>query len=431
MRKYIILLLFITSSLFAQSGTVTWLKIIQMQNDSTLMKKNNGSDILNKTTFRNNLGVYSTSQTDGLLAAKTDTTAFNDSTAAHRNRIKTLEDSTKTAGEITALLAPKFNTSDFGSYFNTNWTAKGLRQGAYLSDTTKFLLNADFNSSFDTRLGTKTLDNITAGTTNVHLTTSLKSNYDNAYSHSWQISNGAVMSKDTLPYKIYSFTTAQRDSWLAPENGWIIRNSSLDAYQAYNGTWQTLASGEWTEANYLSKKDTTDYVRYTTSNSGYIPYNSRAGVLANSTLYFNGTQYGIGTASPAEVLDVNGSSVFGSATERLSLASGGLGFNRRVVTGAIYNSSASAYQFAHTANATPANDYLALQVYNGAGAQVNVRALIVNGAGNVGINKTANINSKFAVVGLPTYADNTAALAGGLTAGDFYMTSTGQVMVTY
>ena len=30
-----------------------------------------------------------------------------------------------------------------------------------------------------------------------------------------------------------------------------------------------------------------------------------------------------------------------------------------------------------------------------------------------------------------TYADNTAALAGGLTAGQFYRTSTGVVMVVY
>lgn len=50
--------------------------------------------------------------------------------------------------------------------------------------------------------------------------------------------------------------------------------------------------------------------------------------------------------------------------------------------------------------------------------------------GNVGIG-TATPGSKLSVVGLPTYADNTAALAGGLVAGDFYRTSTGVLMVTY
>lgn len=45
-------------------------------------------------------------------------------------------------------------------------------------------------------------------------------------------------------------------------------------------------------------------------------------------------------------------------------------------------------------------------------------------AGNVGIGKTSP-GSKLSVVGLPAYADNAAALAGGLTAGDFYYTDTG------
>lgn len=44
---------------------------------------------------------------------------------------------------------------------------------------------------------------------------------------------------------------------------------------------------------------------------------------------------------------------------------------------------------------------------------------------------TSNPQSAFAVVGLPVYADNTAALAGGLVIGDFYRTSTGVLMVVY
>lgn len=42
-------------------------------------------------------------------------------------------------------------------------------------------------------------------------------------------------------------------------------------------------------------------------------------------------------------------------------------------------------------------------------------------AGNLGIGKTSP-GSKLSVVGLPAYANNAAALAGGLTAGDFYYT---------
>jgi hypothetical protein len=41
---------------------------------------------------------------------------------------------------------------------------------------------------------------------------------------------------------------------------------------------------------------------------------------------------------------------------------------------------------------------------------------------NIGINTTAP-TSKLHVVGLPVYANNAAALAGGLTAGAFYRTN--------
>lgn len=48
--------------------------------------------------------------------------------------------------------------------------------------------------------------------------------------------------------------------------------------------------------------------------------------------------------------------------------------------------------------------------------------MTIDDSGNVGINKATNITSKLQVVGLAQYADNTAAAAGGLTAGSFYRT---------
>jgi len=48
----------------------------------------------------------------------------------------------------------------------------------------------------------------------------------------------------------------------------------------------------------------------------------------------------------------------------------------------------------------------------------------------VGIGTTAP-TSKLQVVGLPVYADNASATSGGLTAGAFYRTSTGVLMVVY
>lgn len=54
----------------------------------------------------------------------------------------------------------------------------------------------------------------------------------------------------------------------------------------------------------------------------------------------------------------------------------------------------------------------------------------IDGDGKVGIGKTSP-GSKLAVYGLIAYANNAAAIAAGLSAGDFYRTPTGVVMVVY
>ncbi|MCK4798938.1 MAG: hypothetical protein KAT05_16300 [Spirochaetes bacterium] len=61
---------------------------------------------------------------------------------------------------------------------------------------------------------------------------------------------------------------------------------------------------------------------------------------------------------------------------------------------------------------------------------LNDNKLMIRSNGNVGIGTTGP-NSKLSVVGLPTHANNAAAISGGLTAGDFYRTATGQLMVVY
>ena len=95
---------------------------------------------------------------------------------------------------------------------------------------------------------------------------------------------------------------------------------------------------------------------------------------------------GIGITSPTDKLDVVGNVVFGSSTEKISMGSNSLAFNRKVATGAIYSSSGYAYQFQHTPSVTQTSDYLAMQVYNTAGTQVTSAALTINGLGYVGIN---------------------------------------------
>ena len=94
---------------------------------------------------------------------------------------------------------------------------------------------------------------------------------------------------------------------------------------------------------------------------------------------------GIGTTTPADTLDVTAPVVFGNATERLSLNSGSIGFNRRVATGQIYNTSAYAYQWQHIPSSTATSDWLQLQVYSPSGGTVTGAAIAVNGQGGVAV----------------------------------------------
>ena len=118
----------------------------------------------------------------------------------------------------------------------------------------------------------------------------------------------------------------------------------------------------------------------------------QAGTLTERFRIQGNGNVGIGTAAPGEVLDVIGNPTFGTGVSRLSMGSTSLAFNRRVATGAIYSAGAHAYQFQHTQSATQGSDYLALEVYNTAGANVTPSALSVNGFGNVGIG-TASPNA--------------------------------------
>jgi hypothetical protein len=77
-------------------------------------------------------------------------------------------------------------------------------------------------------------------------------------------------------------------------------------------------------------------------------------------------------------------------------------------------------------NVSGADNYLnahcQLRVYNTTRTATGNVALRVEG-GNTAINLPLNVNptSKLQVVGLPSYADNAAAITGGLTAGAFYI----------
>ena len=106
-------------------------------------------------------------------------------------------------------------------------------------------------------------------------------------------------------------------------------------------------------------------------------------------------------------------------------------FHGNAYDGAAYQTSASIAFFVdgpvQSSNPGPGKVPMAIIFYTGeataAGAGVNqkVERARLNSVGNFGIGTTAP-TSKLQVVGLPVYANNALAVAGGLTAGAFYRT---------
>ena len=78
---------------------------------------------------------------------------------------------------------------------------------------------------------------------------------------------------------------------------------------------------------------------------------------------------------------------YGFTGEKMSQRFNAIGFNRNVWNGVIYDTSAYAFQFTHSATGSPATDNLGLSVYNRQGGEVNNIALAVNGLGNVGLSE--------------------------------------------
>lgn len=84
-----------------------------------------------------------------------------------------------------------------------------------------------------------------------------------------------------------------------------------------------------------------------------------------------------------------------------------------------------------TATATVSPGYITLSTaYDNAGVHTLSEKVRITSVGNVGVGTIAP-TSKLQVVGLPVFADNAAALLGGLTAGAFYRTATGVLMVAF
>jgi hypothetical protein len=166
------------------------------------------------------------------------------------------------------------------------------------------------------------------------------------------------------------------------------------------------------------------------ANPVYLQTNS----LTRATVSATGN-FGVGTTSPASLVEVvqpttgegtvsnsaGGTTVTGVGTEFLNTFKVGDNVTiggQTVAISAIANNTSMT-----TAAITNANTNATYTLTGGS-------RLVVKGNGRVGIGTTSP-TSNLHVTGLPTFADNSAALAGGLTAGAFYRTSTGQLMVTY
>lgn len=149
--------------------------------------------------------------------------------------------------------------------------------------------------------------------------------------------------------------------------------------------------------------------------AGHIPKATGINTLGNSLIYDNGTNVGIGTTSYSGYkLDVNGTGRFGGSLTASGILSTSTNYFYNANELRLYNSNNTNWGVIKGSSSTSLGD---ISILGGSG-----NGIFVASGGNVGIGTTAP-TSKLQVVGLSSYADNAAAIAGGLTVGAFYHTS--------
>lgn len=168
----------------------------------------------------------------------------------------------------------------------------------------------------------------------------------------------------------------------------------------------TNAEGQFIGIAGGASADTSLYLQ--SGNAGNIIFRSGDGIVYNERMRIleNGN-VGIGTTTPVSKMHVIGGNLVATSISDVAIKS-----SFRVDTANPAISLTIGYD---------GSDNVFMQSVN---SQTNsIEPLLINPyGGNVGIGTTSP-TSKLQVVGLPSYADNTTALAGGLTVGAFYHTA--------
>jgi hypothetical protein len=146
------------------------------------------------------------------------------------------------------------------------------------------------------------------------------------------------------------------------------------------------------------------------SNAAALNVGGNIKLLNDGSSYINGGNVGIGTTTPAEKLEIDGSLKIGNL--KIQNSNGGrIGFNRNPLNGSIYNNNYGAFQLQHNFTG-----YLEIQSYNSSG--VNQSSVAITESGNVGIGTTSP-SEKLHVVGNGLFTGD-VTVEGIITAQEFH-----------
>ena len=164
--------------------------------------------------------------------------------------------------------------------------------------------------------------------------------------------------------QLHNYSTSTQNVWLSGY-GTLAQNTWGAGHGIFAASDNGLLISKANAANdtnrlfsfYHDSGGNAEYYMYNTGQTNTVKIDS------SGTSHFNGGDIGIGTASPAEKLEVSGSVKVGNM--KFEPTHGGrIGFNRNTATGAIYDSNYAAFQIN---GAYSGADFLEIQNYNSSG----------------------------------------------------------------